>query len=146
MHQPASSRITRTLATWGAALLGVRWVVRAPIWLYQTRLGILLGSRLLMLEHIGRQSGTTRYAVLEVIDHPTPDTYVVVSGFGNRAQWFRNVRANHTCASTSAATHQSRDGAAAHPEADGRSAGSLFDRAPPSLGHTETRPRKWSTP
>jgi len=47
-----------------------------------------------MLEHIGRQSGTPRYVVLEIIDHPAPHTYVVVSGFGHRAQWLRNVAAH----------------------------------------------------
>ncbi|MGG7569278.1 nitroreductase family deazaflavin-dependent oxidoreductase [Streptomyces sirii] len=25
-------------------------------------------------------------------DHPAPDTYVVASGFGDRAQWFRNIQ------------------------------------------------------
>lgn len=44
-----------------------------------------------MLEHHGRTSGQRRHVVLEVVDHPSPDRYVVVSGFGQRAQWFRNV-------------------------------------------------------
>jgi deazaflavin-dependent oxidoreductase (nitroreductase family) len=86
--------IMTRLAGRGAALLRVRWVVRAPIWLYRARLGMVLGSRMLMLEHIGRRSGARRHVVLEVIGHPSPDTYVVVSGFGERAQWFRNVRAD----------------------------------------------------
>ena len=47
-----------------------------------------------MLEHIGRTTGARRYVVLEVIDRPSPDQYVVVSGFGERAQWMRNVAAN----------------------------------------------------
>lgn len=47
-----------------------------------------------MLEHEGRTSGLRRYVVLEVIDHPAPSRYVVVSGFGDRAQWFRNVEVN----------------------------------------------------
>lgn len=78
----------------GAALLRVRWFVRAPIWLYRARLGFVFGARLLMLEHMGRTSGLRRYVVLEVVDHPAPGRYVVVSGFGDRAQWFRNVDAN----------------------------------------------------
>jgi len=78
----------------GAALLRVRWFVRTPIWLYRARLGGLFGSRLLMLEHVGRKSGRSRYVVLEVVDLPAPGGYVVVSGFGARAQWFRNIRAN----------------------------------------------------
>jgi len=87
-----SSSISHAIAAFGARLLRVRWFVRTPIWLYRARLGGLFGARLLMLEHTGRQSGARRYVVLEVVAHPTPDTYVVVSGFGNRAQWFRNVR------------------------------------------------------
>jgi deazaflavin-dependent oxidoreductase (nitroreductase family) len=78
----------------GAALLGVRWFVRAPIWVYRARLGGVFGARFLMLEHVGRRSGRRRYVVLEVVDRPTPGTYIVVSAFGGRAQWFRNVQAN----------------------------------------------------
>lgn len=82
------------IASWGARLLRVRWFVRAPIALYRCRLGGLFGTRLLMLEHIGRSSGLRRRVMLEVVDHPNPDTYVVVSGFGDRAQWFRNIEAD----------------------------------------------------
>lgn len=84
------NRLTRT----GAALLRVRWFVRAPIWLYRARLGIIFGHRLLMLEHVGRRTARRRFVVLEVVDHPTPHRYVVVSGFGTRSQWFRNVEAH----------------------------------------------------
>ncbi|MET8156751.1 hypothetical protein ABZT47_10295 [Sphaerisporangium sp. NPDC005289] len=41
----------------GARVLRTRRLVRAPIWLYRAGLGILFGSRLLMLEHIGRTTG-----------------------------------------------------------------------------------------
>ncbi|MGH3632438.1 MAG: nitroreductase family deazaflavin-dependent oxidoreductase, partial [Sciscionella sp.] len=68
--------------------------MRAPIRLYRARLGFVFGSRMLMFEHIGRQSGLSRYVVLEVLGHPAPGRYVVASGFGEEAQWFRNVRAN----------------------------------------------------
>ena len=82
------------LAAGGARLLRCRRFVRAPIWIYRGRAGALFGSRMLMLEHIGRTSGARRHVVLEVIDHPAPDTYVVASGFGAKAQWFRNIAAN----------------------------------------------------
>ena len=89
------SRVTsEAIARGGARLLGNRCLMRAPIWLYRARLGFLFGSRMLMLEHVGRQSGARRYVVLEVFDRPAPGNYVVVSGFGGRAQWFRNVMAN----------------------------------------------------
>ncbi|MGW0180683.1 nitroreductase family deazaflavin-dependent oxidoreductase [Nocardia sp. NPDC003345] len=68
--------------------------MRAPIWLYRARLGFLFGSRMLMLEHTDRKTGARRYVVLEIADHPEPGTYVMVSGFGTRAQWFRNVHAD----------------------------------------------------
>lgn len=49
---------------------------------------------MLMLEHVGRKTGTRRYVVLEVVARPSPRAYVVASGFGEKAQWFRNIRAN----------------------------------------------------
>jgi len=76
---PAPSPVT------AARLLQTRWIVRAPVWLYRARLGFLLGSRLLMLEHTGRKTGTRRYAVLEIVYCPQPGTYVVASGFGTPA-------------------------------------------------------------
>ncbi|MCB0949041.1 MAG: nitroreductase family deazaflavin-dependent oxidoreductase [Mycobacterium sp.] len=48
---------------------------------------------MLMLEHTGRKTGQRRYVVLEVVAHEKPDSYVIVSGFGESAQWFRNVMA-----------------------------------------------------
>ncbi|MGV0718567.1 nitroreductase family deazaflavin-dependent oxidoreductase [Mycolicibacterium sp. XJ662] len=82
------------LAKAGDAVLRSRALMRAPIWLYKARLGFVLGSRFLQLEHIGRRSGLRRYVVLEVLDHPDPDTYVVASGFGTHAQWYRNIEAD----------------------------------------------------
>lgn len=86
--------LTRAITAIGARILRSRTLVRAPIWVYRARLGFLFGSRMLVLEHVGRKTGLPRQVVLEVVDHPTPDTYVVPSGFGDRAQWFRNVQAN----------------------------------------------------
>jgi deazaflavin-dependent oxidoreductase (nitroreductase family) len=77
-----------------AGLMRVRWFVRAPVWAYRARLGFVFGSRLLMLEHTGRKTGTRRYVVLEVVGRTEPGAYVVASGFGERAQWFRNILAD----------------------------------------------------
>ncbi len=68
-------------------------LARAPIGLYRAGMGFVFGSRMLMLEHIGRKSGQRRYVVLEVIGHETPNSYLIASGFGESAQWFRNVMA-----------------------------------------------------
>ncbi len=75
-------------------MLRTRWLARAPIPLYRSGFGWLLGSRLLLLEHRGRTSGQLRYVVLEVVDHAGPDRYVVASGFGEASQWARNVAAD----------------------------------------------------
>jgi deazaflavin-dependent oxidoreductase (nitroreductase family) len=91
-HPGGRSRAALTRAA--SALLRARPLVRAPVWLYRARLGFLFGGRLLMLEHLGRKSGLRRYVVLEVVDHPAPDRWVVASGFGERAQWMQNVRVN----------------------------------------------------
>jgi deazaflavin-dependent oxidoreductase (nitroreductase family) len=80
-----------------AGLLRNRRFVRAPIWLYQHGFGRLLGKRVIMLEHRGRKSGLPRFVCLEVVERPTPDTIVIVSGFGQRAQWYRNLRADPEC-------------------------------------------------
>lgn len=77
-----------------AQLLRTRWFARAPLLLYRAHLGFLVGSRLIMVEHVGRRTGARRSVVLEVVDHPAPDTYLVASGFGTRSQWFRNVQAD----------------------------------------------------
>ena len=71
----------------------LRWLMRAPIALYRARLGVLLGSRFLMLTHTGRKSGLPRRAVIEVVAHDEgSDTYYVASGFGERADWCQNIR------------------------------------------------------
>lgn len=72
-------------------LKAIPW--RMPIYLYRVGLGWLLGSRFLLLRHKGRLSGQIRFAVLEVI-HWEPDSgaYFVVSGFGKRSNWYRNIQ------------------------------------------------------
>ena len=80
-----------------AKVLTTRSLVRAPITLYRNGFGWLLGSRMLMLEHVGRTTGEPRYVCLEVVRRPSPDVVVIVSGFGERAQWYRNLRATPRC-------------------------------------------------
>ncbi|MEU5990740.1 nitroreductase family deazaflavin-dependent oxidoreductase [Spirillospora sp. NPDC047418] len=70
-----------------------RTLARLPVHLYRMRLGRLMGARFLLLEHTGRKSGRPRQVVLEVIEH-SEDGYIVCSGFGPRADWYRNVLAH----------------------------------------------------
>jgi deazaflavin-dependent oxidoreductase (nitroreductase family) len=70
-----------------------RLAFRLPIWLYRLRLGWLLGDRFLLLTHIGRSSGQLRQTVLEVLRHDhASGTYIIASGFGPQADWFRNIQ------------------------------------------------------
>jgi len=67
-----------------------RFLFRIPIQLYRLRLGWLFGSRLLLLNHIGRVSGKPRQTILEVAERDG-NSYVVASGWGPTAAWYRNV-------------------------------------------------------
>ena len=71
----------------------LRLGLRLPIWLYRAHLGWLLGNRFLMLTHTGRKSGLERHTVIEVVQHnKDTDTYYVVSGWGEKSDWYQNIR------------------------------------------------------
>ena len=91
MAKPLHERVARRIGRGGGLVLRNRLLMRLPIRVYQARLGGLFGTRLLMLEHVGRLTGMRRRVVLEVVEHRAPGRYVVASGLGPRAQWFRNV-------------------------------------------------------
>ncbi len=71
-----------------------RALLRAPVWLYRARLGFLLGHRFLLITHVGRVSGQRHQTVVEVVRR-LDDTgeWVVCSGTGPRADWYRNLQA-----------------------------------------------------
>jgi deazaflavin-dependent oxidoreductase (nitroreductase family) len=71
-----------------------RLAFRLPIWIYRLGLGGLLGTRFLLLSHIGRKSGQERKTVLEVVRYDREKSvFVVASGFGPQSDWYRNLRA-----------------------------------------------------
>ena len=71
----------------------LRFGLRLPIWLYRAHLGWLLGDRFLMLTHTGRKSGQPHQTVIEVVQHKKDtDTYYVVSGWGEKSDWYQNIR------------------------------------------------------
>ena len=73
----------------------LRLLLRFPIVLYRLGLGWLFGNRFLLLTHVGRKSGMERSTVLEVVRHDRPkDRYFIASGWGKKAQWYRNVAKN----------------------------------------------------
>ncbi|MFF4419032.1 nitroreductase family deazaflavin-dependent oxidoreductase [Streptosporangium sp. NPDC001559] len=65
---------------------------RLPILLYRVGLGPLMGHRVMLLTHTGRVSGRRRQAVIEVVHHDEHG-YFAASGFGVKADWYRNVMA-----------------------------------------------------
>lgn len=70
-----------------------RWLYRLPILLYRAGLGWMLGSRFLLLEHIGRVTGKRRQTVLEVVDsEPASGIFYVVAAWGERADWYQNIK------------------------------------------------------
>ena len=72
----------------GLMLLGFR----LPVWFYRLGLGALMGKRFIYFEHIGRTSGLIRRSVVEVIRYdPAADVYYIVSGYGEKADWYKNI-------------------------------------------------------
>ncbi len=69
-----------------------RWLFHAPTYLYRARLGFLFGHRFLMLCHRGRTSGNRYRTVVEVAGR-IGEEWVVASGYGPRADWYRNLAA-----------------------------------------------------
>jgi len=71
----------------------LRLGLRLPIWLYRAQLGWLLGHRFLLLTHTGRKSGLPRQTVIEVVRYEKDTkTCYVVSGWGEKSDWYQNVR------------------------------------------------------
>ena len=53
----------------------------------------MLGKRMLHLTHTGRKSGLAREVVLEVVRYwEDTNTYVVAAAWGEKADWYQNVR------------------------------------------------------
>ncbi|MBN6038532.1 nitroreductase family deazaflavin-dependent oxidoreductase [Amycolatopsis sp. 195334CR] len=70
----------------------LRIAFRGPVWLYRMRLGSLLGRRFVYVAHRGRSSGLRRETVVEVVGLDDTEVFVV-SGYGERADWYRNLQA-----------------------------------------------------
>lgn len=69
-----------------------RHLFQAPVWLYRLGLGRLLGHRFLIIVHRGRKTGKRRRTAVEVVkyDERTREAFVV-SAYGVRSDWYRNV-------------------------------------------------------
>jgi deazaflavin-dependent oxidoreductase (nitroreductase family) len=72
-----------------------RLLFRLPVLVYRGGCGWLFGTRLMLVEHVGRRTGALRRTVVEVVEHePADGSYIVASGFGPAAHWYRNLLAD----------------------------------------------------
>lgn len=71
-----------------------KWLLRAPNVVFHLRLGWMLGDRFILVTSTGRRSGRAHRTVLEVVEHDNAtNEYIVCSGTGPRADWYRNLQA-----------------------------------------------------
>lgn len=70
----------------------LRLILRLPVYLYRWHLGWVLGARFLLLTHTGRRTGQRYQTVLEVMGRTPDGGLIVMSGWGRRADWFRNIQ------------------------------------------------------
>ncbi len=81
----------------------MRWLLRAPVLVSRIGLGGLMPGRPmlgglmpghLMLTTVGRRSGQPHRVVVDMSQDAATDSYYVSSGFGEHADWYRNLQAN----------------------------------------------------
>ena len=65
-------------------------LLHLPVHLFSLHLGFLMGDRFLMITHLGRKSGRTYQTPVEVVERADGE-YVVCSGTGPGADWYRNI-------------------------------------------------------
>lgn len=84
----------------------LRWLFRAPTLLYHGGGGHLLGHRFLLLVHIGRRTGRRHETVLEVMEYrENGPELLVMSAFGRKADWLRNIEAARSAEVTIGSRH-----------------------------------------
>src|ERR1700739_4858415 len=72
----------------------LRYLFRAPVYIYRWHLEWLFGKRLVLLTHTGRRTGLRRKTVLEVVEYRKEGPEVIVAnGFGPDSDWLRNIEA-----------------------------------------------------
>lgn len=71
----------------------LRMGFRLPVYFYRIGLGWMLGKRFVLINHLGRKTGLPRKAVVEVVEREdASDVITVVAGYGEKAQWYQNLR------------------------------------------------------
>jgi len=60
-----------------------------PVQLWRLGLGPVIGHHMMLISHTGRKTGQTRRTMTEL--HTVDGRKYAPSGFGRRAQWYRNI-------------------------------------------------------
>lgn len=69
-----------------------RAMFKWPVNLWRLGLGPFVGQVLLLITHTGRKSGLPRRTLVEY--HRMGDQLYIPCGFGERAQWYQNIKAD----------------------------------------------------
>jgi len=68
---------------------------RIPVYFYRIGLGWLFGDRFVLINHVGRITGSPHLVVVEVVEREKgTNNVIVVAGYGEQTQWYKNLR-NH---------------------------------------------------
>lgn len=71
----------------------LRAFFRFPVYIYKIGLGWILGKRFVLFHHVGRKSGKNYQTVVEVVEiEKETGNVIVVSGYGERTQWYQNLK------------------------------------------------------
>jgi deazaflavin-dependent oxidoreductase (nitroreductase family) len=70
----------------------LKWLYKLPILLYRLGLGFAVGRLFMVLTTTGRKSGQPRRTAIEF--HEFEGKPTVMSGWGTKADWYRNLDAN----------------------------------------------------
>lgn len=70
----------------------LKWLFKLPILLYRLGVGCVVGRLFMALTTVGRKSGLPRRTAIEF--HEFEGRCTVMSGWGTKTDWYRNIEAN----------------------------------------------------
>jgi deazaflavin-dependent oxidoreductase (nitroreductase family) len=70
----------------------MKWLYKSPILFYRMGLGFIVGRLFMIMTTTGRKSGQTRRTAIEF--HEFEGKPTVMSGWGTKTDWYRNLQAN----------------------------------------------------
>ena len=70
----------------------IKWLFKAPILFYRLGLGFIVGRMFMVMTTVGRRSRLPRRTAIEF--HEFKGRKYVLSGWGTKTDWYRNIQAN----------------------------------------------------